>query len=94
MQQREARFLRLDTAFKQDKINNLNLIILRQTDISDKQESLVKSKNDEIYEYKVAQTDLIKKFDKQGKKLRNFKSAALVFGSTTLILIGLLLVLL
>jgi len=89
-EQRDAQFLRIDTTLKADKIKGLNRIILKMADSYDKHESILKVKNDEIAARKEANDELVIKYNKQEKKLKNFKSTTLIFGCTTLILSGLI----
>lgn len=92
-QDTDAKFLRKDTTFKSNKIKDLNRIIIKQTDEITSNESIVKLKDEQVTVNKKAFVDLSIKYTKLEKKRSLFRTGSLVFGCTTIILTGVILML-
>lgn len=85
--------LRKDTTFKGDKIRQLNRIILKQLDVIDNNQSVVILKDTIISKCKADYARMSLSLSKKDKKLSLFRSGTIIFGCTTLILTGLILLL-
>jgi hypothetical protein len=89
----DAKMLRKDTTFKGDKIRQLNRIILKQTDIIDNNQEVVNLKDIIISKWKSDYIKISLKLEKKDKKLSLFRGGTIIFGCTTLILTGVILLL-
>ena len=89
----DAKFLRKDTTLKANKIKDLSRVITKLADETTNYESILKLKDEQVAVNKKAFTDLSIKFTKLEKKRDLFKTGSMVFGCTTIILTGVILLL-
>ncbi len=84
LEQRDARFLRADTAFKAETIRDKDKIISKQTDDNSQFEKIIEANKNSVVECKKINAELNKKITKKEKSLSFFRPgffslAALVF---------------